>query len=62
VLTIHQAIELENNSEDTDSSWPEYPHWTVLSSGSTHTRSQHIAHDYETRGELFAYFIFKFVF
>lgn len=33
VLTIHQAIELENNSEDSDSSWPEYPHWTVLSSG-----------------------------
>ena len=33
VLTIHQAIELENNSEDSDSSWPEYPYWTVLSSG-----------------------------
>jgi len=33
VLTIHQAIELENNSDDTDSPWPDYPHWTVLSSG-----------------------------
>jgi len=33
VLTIHQAIELENNSDDNDSPWPDYPHWTVLSSG-----------------------------
>ena len=33
VLTIHQAIELENNAEDLDSPWPDYPHWTVLSSG-----------------------------
>jgi len=33
VLTIHQAIELENNSDDTDSPWPDYPHWAVLSSG-----------------------------
>jgi len=33
VLTIHQAIELENNSDDSDSPWPDYPHWTVLSSG-----------------------------
>jgi len=33
VLIIHQAIELENNSDDNDSPWPDYPHWTVLSSG-----------------------------
>ena len=33
MLTIHQAIELENNSDGNDSPWPDYPHWTVLSSG-----------------------------
>jgi len=33
VLTIHQAIELENNSDDSDSPWPDYPNWNVLSSG-----------------------------